>query len=260
MKKVLSILLSLALCLGMFPGAALAEGDVAEVTKGGGTVQFATLQEAVNSVGENETATIKLLSDVTLNSTLEISGSAELILDLAGHTITCSTTRTMLVTGTVTIQDESEDKSGKVISTSSLAIAVPGTLTLEGGTFEGNSTTIQSKSGNNVADLLGSGYAYYRDSAPILLEGLLDNLTGTITVKECEHPGISNNDGTHDGTCPYCGTELAITKPTELTVSGVTVESRAYDGTNVVKITGVTVALQKNRERFSDNLRKKKGV
>lgn len=85
--RLWSLLLTVAMLLTMLPATALAgEGDVAQV----GDATYATLQEAIEAANTSG-GTITLLDDITLDSTLVLSGSTiDITIDLAQHTLSSS--------------------------------------------------------------------------------------------------------------------------------------------------------------------------
>ena len=70
-KRVLSMFMALALCLTLLPTAALAEGtaeNVAEVTiSDGTTTQHTDIEAAFTTAQAAESASVKLLKNVTLS-------------------------------------------------------------------------------------------------------------------------------------------------------------------------------------------------
>lgn len=52
-----------------------------------GATQYATLDDALGTVGPGQTATIKLLDNITYNKGIEISGGQSITFDLDGHTL-----------------------------------------------------------------------------------------------------------------------------------------------------------------------------
>ena len=85
-KRLLSILLSLVLVLGLMVGMSLtayAEGTVARVTNGGTSTEYATLAGALGNWTNGTTLT--LLADVITDSTISVSDTK--ILDLNGYGI-----------------------------------------------------------------------------------------------------------------------------------------------------------------------------
>lgn len=85
--RLWSILLTVAMLLTLLPTTALAgEGDVAQV----GDATYATLQNAIEAANTSG-GTITLLDDITLDSTLVLSGSTiDITIDLAQHTLSSS--------------------------------------------------------------------------------------------------------------------------------------------------------------------------
>ena len=145
MKKIVSILLALALCLGMCPAWA-AEGEkappenaVAKIEKSGSTTAYVGENELGSAFADsgNAGATFTLLADVERTEPLQIRITC--VLDLGGHTICCEQECLTVHcddTGAplnVTIRGE-----GKVISTNNTALTVWGNVTLKGGTFTSN--------------------------------------------------------------------------------------------------------------------------
>ena len=72
-KRLLSLLLALALCLALLPGVALAATSVTNEQQ---------LRDAVASGGE-----IQLVNTITINSTLTIESGKTVTLDLNGHVL-----------------------------------------------------------------------------------------------------------------------------------------------------------------------------
>ena len=85
--RLWSLLLTVAMLLTLLPTTALAgEGDVAQV----GDATYATLQNAIEAANTSG-GTITLLDDITLDSTLVLSGSTiDITIDLAQHTLSSS--------------------------------------------------------------------------------------------------------------------------------------------------------------------------
>ena len=73
-KRVLSMLMALALCLTLLPASARAEetaGNVAEVTAGSKTTQYTNIVAAFTAAQAAESATVKLLENVTITTDAE---------------------------------------------------------------------------------------------------------------------------------------------------------------------------------------------
>ncbi|MCC8080269.1 MAG: hypothetical protein LIO57_09515, partial [Oscillospiraceae bacterium] len=128
-RKALALLLAAALCLGMLPAAAMADGDVAEFDSTG----YTTLQAAVDAVGSS--GTITLLQDTEENVT--IPSGTEITLDLNGCTLTNASSHTITIEsgGTLTITDSTGNGTVDNVTHKCAAVYNSGTLTIEGGTF-----------------------------------------------------------------------------------------------------------------------------
>ena len=103
-KRIFSIILSLAVALTMMPAAAFAddaavqaEGNVAEVTIGSTTTQYADIDAAFTAAQKADSATVKLLADIKTNYHKETNDgntwfiytdiSGTYTLDLNGYTV-----------------------------------------------------------------------------------------------------------------------------------------------------------------------------
>ena len=93
-RRVLSLLMVFVLCLSMLPAEALAnEADtvnVAEVTSGGTPTQYTDINEAFTAAQEADSATVTLLSDVTIAEAQKgiCLEKGNITFDLNGHTLT----------------------------------------------------------------------------------------------------------------------------------------------------------------------------
>ena len=161
-KRLLSLALCLALCLGLLPVGVLATeiepsdnvNNVASVTIDENVTYYTDLAEALANA---DGGTVKLLNNSSLNEYTEITSNCTI--DLNGKTISGSNSQTLLsIRGNVTICDESAGKNGTIINnyTGSSPNALKlqsGKLTIKGGTFD-----VQEISGNA---LLASSSPYY---------------------------------------------------------------------------------------------------
>lgn len=161
-KRLLSLALCLALCLGLLPVGVLATeiepsdnvNNVASVTIGENVTYYTDLAEAI---AHADGGTVKLLSNISLNEEIDITSNCTI--DLNSKTISGSNSQTLLsIRGNVTICDESAEKNGTIINnyTDSSPNALKlqsGKLTIKGGTFE-----VKEISGNA---LLASSSPYY---------------------------------------------------------------------------------------------------
>ena len=157
-RKILTLLLALAMVLTMLPMTALAaEGNVAEVNGKG----YSTLQDAIDAAQNG--GTVKLLENVTESVT--IPAGATVTLNLDGHKLTNVNDHTIINNGTLTITG-----NGTVDNISNARAAVKnnvgGTVTIENGTFCRSAEASIDASN-------GGGNSYY----------VIDN-QGTMTVKD----------------------------------------------------------------------------
>ena len=141
----------------------------------------------------NSGATVALLKEVDLGTTtIRVRENNTFTLDLSGQTVKASYFRAFQISGgSLTIQDSG---TGGKIESSNITIEVTG------GTFSGGAAVeVHNDASVTLKDLLASGYAYHPNDIPVAnAEGLggevpLDTkpawLTGTVTVKECNHTG-----------------------------------------------------------------------
>ena len=109
-----------------------------------------------------------------------------------------------------------------------LLVERSGSITISGGTFSGVvAVQVNNNASVTLKDMLATGYAYHQNDIPVAkVEGLVGDyevgevpldakpawLTGTVTVKECQHNGkdvctYTHTSGatTHQKTCLACG-------------------------------------------------------
>ena len=78
-KRLLSAFMALALCLTLLPAPAWAAEtaeNVAEVTAGSTTAQYTNIVDAFAAAQGEESATVKLLKNVTIPKTLTVIATA----------------------------------------------------------------------------------------------------------------------------------------------------------------------------------------
>ena len=244
-KRLLSLALCLALCLGLFPFGVLAANEtvssedsntdyVASVmTDVGETVNYTSLDDALDAVKDGDTIT--LLSDAAVTRwhslstafTLELNGKttqskAELYLHARVIVQDSSTGKTGGMAGTYLLNvQEGGDliiKSG--IFNGRIAINV-GKLTIEGGTFNqevalprGDSDSVffsggtfakiwYPNSSGSFLDLLAAGYAFYNNDGKLVN---VAEITGTnlYNVRIQPHQHTFTNGACACGyTCPH---------------------------------------------------------
>ena len=140
-KRLLSILLVLALCAALLPGAALAEGEAVK--------EVWTAEELTDAI-QDGASSIKLMQDITLDSGLTITGA--LTLDLAGRKLTFNEAAgTAIDVGgnTLTLDDSSTEGTGELVVLCDTGIYINrGKLVLNGGTISAAGRTALKCEGN----------------------------------------------------------------------------------------------------------------
>ena len=160
MKKILITFLCAIMVMVFMPTMAFAaENDVFEVTKNGETTTYSTAVDAVASVANGETATIKLLDDYS-GGGVKVDGTGKNItFDLNGFTWTIGTP---LVGSAGT-------------ETNAFQLLKDNTVTFQNGTIT-----------SNIAKILFQNYANLT----------LDNVEASLTTEGTGYYAASNNNGT----------------------------------------------------------------
>lgn len=152
-KRLLSLALCLALCLGLFPFGALAANEtvlsedsntdyVASVmTDVGETVNYTSLDNALDAVKDGDTIT--LLSDAAVTRCHSLSTA--FTLKLNGKTATTEPNTELYIHAQVIVQDNSTGKTGGMAGTSLLNVQSNGDLIIQSGTFDGQITINDGK-------------------------------------------------------------------------------------------------------------------
>lgn len=147
-KRLLSLALCLALCLGLLPVGVLAEeivpGEdsntdyVASVTTSGGesTTSYTSLDDALDAAKDGDT--VKLLGDAKITKWRSLT--AAITLDLNGKTITTQPKAELYIRAQVIVQDNSTGKNGGMAGTDLLNVQEKGNLIIQSGTFDGKIT------------------------------------------------------------------------------------------------------------------------
>ena len=147
-KRLLSLALCLALCLGLLPVGVLAEeivpGEdsntdyVASVTTSGGesTTSYTSLDDALDAAKDGDT--VKLLGDAKITKWRSLT--AAITLDLNGKTITTQPKAELYIRAQVIVQDNSTGKNGGMAGTDLLNVQEKGDLIIQSGTFDGKIT------------------------------------------------------------------------------------------------------------------------
>ena len=151
-KRLLSLALCLALCLGLFPFGALAANEtvssedsntdyVASVMDVGETVNYTSLDDALDAVKDGDTIT--LLSDAAVTRCHSLSTA--FTLKLNGKTATTEPNTELYIHAQVIVQDNSTGKTGGMAGTSLLNVQSNGDLIIQSGTFDGQITINDGK-------------------------------------------------------------------------------------------------------------------
>lgn len=178
-KRVLSLMMALVLCLSMLPMEALAEGtevtaqisadsnegqtgtnpgNVAEVTIGSNTTAYTDIDAAFSAAQEADSATVKLLSDVTINHADDTYGirmtKGSITLDLNGMTLSQKdgiasdqfsplSAVFYMDSCRLTIQDSTGGKAGRIVQPNggpAIAVINGSTLIVKSGAIENTNT------------------------------------------------------------------------------------------------------------------------
>lgn len=156
-KRLLSLALCLALCLGLLPVGVLATeiepsdnvNNVASVTIGENVTYYTDLAEAIAHAAGG---TVKLLNNVSLSECIDITSNCTI--DLNGKSISGSNSQTLLsICGNVTICDGSTEKTGIIIN--NYIGSSPNALDLQSGKLTIKSGTFKATSGNALSATSG---------------------------------------------------------------------------------------------------------
>lgn len=146
-KRLLSLALCLALCLGLLPVGVLAEeivpGEdsntdyVASVTMSDGeTTNYTSLDDALDAAQDGDTVT--LIGDAEVTKTHQLR--TPFTLELNGKTATVQKGAPLIIRARIVIQDSSTEKTGNMVCTDSgthMLNVQNGDLTIKSGTFAG---------------------------------------------------------------------------------------------------------------------------
>ena len=239
-KRLLSAFMALALCLTLLPTAALAEetaGNVAEVTAGSTTTQHTDIEAAFTAAQAAESATVKLLADVTTTSEIEVD-SGTFTIDLNGKKLDGTSPFTLSVRENGNVTVTSTQGTGTISNAQNTAI------------FVNNGATVHVTKGVRLNQLYAMTNANLTLDAGVIItekfftktENIAPFLAGK-ALQRCDEAGTPTADKyvsiyqnynmdetgcviviehtSHEGTpstetpCPICGYDGTQTKPTE---------------------------------------------
>ena len=187
MKKLISILLVLAMTLTLLPAAVAADDSVATV----GTTGYATLQGAVDAASASG-GTVVLTADIELDAQVEIT-SGTLTLDLAGKTVSYSEGNVLYVDGAdLTVTDSSTEKTGaldagaKTIYDTGICVE-SGTVTVNGGSYGGYMSGISANGGTVIINDMTTADEIWGAGGDVTINGgtfadQIDISGGTVTI------------------------------------------------------------------------------
>ena len=164
-------------------------------------------------VPEGKTVTIRGaggISGINNSQALQISGNVT----LEGGTFSCAAGSCVsVVSNSASLSVTSPNVRIENTAGRGLRVALAQSVQLSAGTYSGTTEAITfgTNCSLTLTDLLAEGYAYYNGDTPIALQPDGKELTGTVTVKECNHTGglvPSENGYQHGGPCKCCGSPL----------------------------------------------------
>ena len=260
--------MALALCLSLLPTTALAGADdVASVTSGGVTTDYATLEGAVAAAQASSDSTVKMLQSVELSKNIEVT-QGTFTIDLNGKTVSSlgglsgayvfklpkGSTANVLLTDTAsggTVQAYSK-KTGIFMEGGALTVqnvtvtgggtgiaARKGTLTLDNATVTGTTQALQSNYSNDCVMVIQNGSALSSTG-----DHVITMKNGTLTVKDGTFTGgakgtigysqLSTNTVTVDLS--------ALSDPTGITIYNTS--SSAVPTANIILPAGYTLGTE----------------
>ena len=143
---------------------------------------FNSLNDAQNYIGENETKTIYLIKDASLNELTTLQANKEITLELQGHTLT--TTQEIVNNANLTITDSSADNSGKIYNIKGHTIRNNGNLTIEAGTIQSSDYALLANSGTGTitieedGKLIGPNGVHFNSAQTLNINGGSINVSG----------------------------------------------------------------------------------
>ena len=252
--------MALALCLTLLPTAALAaETNVAEVTAGSTTTQYADIVAAFDAAQLAASATVKLLKNVTIPQNADSHSygirlkSGDITLDLNGCTIQTTGGTSGFVPlyavfyiedgSSLTVQDSGND--GKIVQPNggqAINVGSNGTLTVESGAIEVTS----SDERNPTSVIMDKNCAVFLTGS-----GTVNILDGTLTGKQ----GIYVKNGTLNvsgGTIHGKNSYALWVAGGSVQLSGGSYTTGVSDGDSIWNADGTAAALLDSGHRYQD--------
>ena len=200
---------------------------------------YATLKEAINSVGEEQT-TIKILRNVvyTINDTaITISSTKNIILDLNGYQITSSIPKMVIQNeGTLEIIDTSNEQTGNIVTNEEKTINnISGAkLVISGGTIENR-----------------TNYAIYNEGDAIIKKGIVKSSSSNSNndsygIYNVATGNVSIIEGTVSSSTPYGDYGIYNESTGTIEITGGVISKYSYGiynySTGSIKVTGGTIS------------------
>ena len=220
-----------------------------------GETEYATLAEAVAAGGE-----IILMVDITADEMITIAGKT-ITLDLNGHTITADTGVSYVLwiqnSATVTIVDSGEN--GGIVNNNAYGYAIlnQGTLTINGGTFVGDTALWNGYDTiNSVATINGGVFEFNGNPG----EGFSVGNSGTLNVKGGQIKDWVHSFGTltvNGGNIEYIyvspsSNSMLSVAEAKTTITGGSIHSLEVDSGNVTTIKGGSFTSEPSAEYVED--------
>ena len=170
-------------------------------------------------VPEGKTVTIRGaggISGINNSQALQIGGNVT----LEGGTFSCAAGSCVsVVSNSASLSVTSPNVRIENTAGRGLRVGLAQSVQLSAGTYSGTTEAITfgTNCSLTLTDLLADGHAYHSGNTPIPLQPDGKELTGTVTVKECNHTGglvPSENGYQHGGPCKCCGAELTTANHT----------------------------------------------
>ena len=267
-KRLLCILTALALCLSLLPTTALAgAGDVASVTSGGVTTDYATLEGAIAAAQASSGSTVKMLQSVELSKNIEVK-QGTFTIDLNGKAVSSlgglngayvfklpkGSTANVLLTDTAsggTVRAYS-NKTGIFMEGGALTVqnvtvtgggtgiaARKGTLTLDNATVTGTTQALQSNYSNDCVMVIQNGSALSSTG-----DHVIKMSNGTLTIKDGTFTGGAKGTiGYSQLSTNTVTVDLSVlSDPTGITIYNTS--SSAVSAANIILPAGYTLGTE----------------
>lgn len=203
MKKILIALMCVIMVVCFMPTVAMADTGSEPAAKIG-EAKYGTLQEAVNAATDGQI--VIMMKDVTEDVVVAAAAEKTVTIDLNGKKLTNVSDHTIINRGTLTIVDNSEEKTGTVdnIRHQKAAVRNEGTLSISGGIFTRSAETPYKNNGDTAVPSGGTANSWYTiENIDIITDisgGTFRTGDGSADTLGNNSSLIRNGDGTTVGT------------------------------------------------------------